>query len=284
MNTSLDCIPCLMRQAMDAIKLCPRTPEAEIMAVRELLLASTSLDFNASPPAVSGALQAQLREITGCDDPYMQAKRRFNLLAKELLPPLALAVSKDRDPFLAAVRLAIAGNVIDLGAKSGLTEEEVRVAASGALTQALYGEAEKLREAVAGAQHILYLCDNAGEIIFDRVLLEQFPRGRTTVVVRGRAVLNDATREDATAAGLPSLAEVIDNGSDAPGTVLSECSEAFRQRFEAADLIVAKGQGNFETLHDSGRPLYCLFRVKCPRVSAHCGYPVGSHLVWKGPR
>ncbi len=283
MKTSLDCLPCLLRQATDAIRLSGRSPEAEVMAVRELLLASTSLNFDQSPPQLSGTLQSQLHEITGCADPYRDAKQRFNRLARELLPPLAEAVAQSADSFAAAVRLAIAGNIIDLGAKSGLTEDEARQTASTALEQPLIGALSELREAVSRARRILYLCDNAGEIVFDRVLIGQLPRGAVTVAVRGHAVINDATREDAEAAGLSELAEVIDNGSAMPGTVLADCSPEFRRRFAEADLVIAKGQGNYESLHAERAPLFCLFRVKCAIVATHCGHPVGSHVVWQAP-
>ncbi|HQL22759.1 MAG TPA: ARMT1-like domain-containing protein, partial [Opitutaceae bacterium] len=210
-------------------------------------------------------------------------KQRFNRLARELLPPLAEAVAQSADSFAAAVRLAIAGNIIDLGAKSGLTEDEARQTAATALEQPLIGALAELREAVSRARRILYLCDNAGEIVFDRVLIGQLPRGAVTVAVRGHAVINDATREDAEAAGLAELAEVIDNGSAMPGTVLADCSPEFRRRFAEADLVIAKGQGNYESLHAERAPLFCLFRVKCAIVATHCGHPVGSHVVWQAP-
>lgn len=283
MKTTLDCIPCIVRQMMDAVRRCSLESDAEESAVRELLLACTALDFSRSPPVLTGLLHTQLREITGCDDPYFEEKRRFNRLALELLPPLARAVAGSADPFAAAVRLAIAGNVMDLGAKNGLTEEEVRQAAAAVLDQSVVGELEALRLAAGGARRILYLADNAGEIVFDRVLIDQLPRGRVTVVVRGRPVINDATREDAAVGGLAAVAEVIDNGSGAPGTVLDDSSKEFRRRFAEADLIIAKGQGNFETLHDVSAPLFCLFLVKCAIVAGHCGRPVGSHVVWRAP-
>ncbi len=284
MKTSLDCLPCLLRQATEAIRLGAKDEKVDVMVVRELLLASTTLDFDQPPPSLSGALQAQLREITGCADPYREAKQRFNRLALELLPPLAAAVARNEDPFGAAVRLAIAGNIIDLGAKSGLTEAEARNVASDALAQPLVGPLAALRRAAQHARRILYLCDNAGEIAFDRVLIEHLPRGVVTVAVRGQAVINDATREDALVAGLPEIAEVIDNGSAMPGTVLADCSPEFCRRFAEADLVIAKGQGNFESLHTAPAPLFCLFRVKCPTVAVHCGHPVGSHVVWRALR
>lgn len=281
MKTAHECIPCLLRQTTEAIRHCGAKSGAEAMALQELILAGTALDFSGSPPLLAGALQARLRALVGCDDPYRAEKRRFNRLALELLPPLARAVARSADPFAAAVRVAIAGNIMDLAAKSGLTLGEVRQAAALALDHPVAGPLALLRRTAARARHILYLCDNAGEIIFDRVLIEQLPPGRVAAAVRGRPVINDATREDARAAGLGDVAEVIDNGSDLPGTSLPACSPEFRRRFAAADLVIAKGQGNFETLHDAPAPVFFLFKVKCPIVAEHCGRPVGSHVVWR---
>lgn len=268
---------------MDAIKQSKAPVDAGEMAVREILLATTSLNFDRSPPLLSGELQAHLRQITGCDDPFLEAKESFNRLALELLPPLAKTVRDSEDPFALAVKLAIAGNVIDLGAKSGLTEAEVRCSVAAALDHPLVGDIEKFRRSCSQAKRILYLADNAGEIVFDRVLLEQLPKASLTVAVRGRPVLNDATTIDARAAGIAELADVIDNGSDSPGTILERCSSEFRRRFREADLIIAKGQGNFESLCDEPAPLFCLFRVKCAIVAEHCGQPIGTHLVWQAP-
>lgn len=280
MNTPIDCIPCFLRQVIDSMRLCRCTADDEARIIREVLFRSASFDYRCSPPVLSGVLQAQLRKSTRCVDPFFEAKKQFNRLALELLPPLARLIPQANDPFAAAVRLAIAGNVIDLGAKSGLSEQRVRELAAAALDQPVVGELSALQRAAGGARRILYLCDNAGEIVFDRVLIQQLPRGRVTVAVRGQAVLNDATREDAVAAGLSEIAELIDNGSDIPGTCLADCSTEFRRRFYEADLVLAKGQGNFETLHTEPVPLFCLFRVKCNVVANHCGYPVGSHVIW----
>jgi hypothetical protein len=109
--------------------------------------------------------------------------------------------------------------------------------------------------------------------------VERLPAGRVTVAVRGAPVLNDATRADAEAAGLPDIVEVVDNGSDAPGTLLDDCSADFQRRFREADLIIAKGQGNFETLSETDAHIYFLFKAKCPVIAAHAGLPVGTHAA-----
>jgi uncharacterized protein with ATP-grasp and redox domains len=123
------------------------------------------------------------------------------------------------------------------------------------------------------------LTDNAGEIVFDRFLIEQLPFDRVTVVVRGFPVINDATIADAETAGLTDIVEVMTNGSDAPGTILDDCSEEFRTRFAEADLIIAKGQGNYETLRECLRPIFFLLRVKCPLVANDLDCPVGSMVL-----
>lgn len=170
-------------------------------------------------------------------------------------------------PLEAAVRLAIVGNLLDLGAKTQLSEEAVLAAFEEALNEPLLGSIEALADAIRTARRILYLADNAGEIVFDRDLLAQLPVGGFTVAVRGGPILNDATLVDAEETGMTVLGEVMTNGSDAPGTLLEDCSAAFRSRFAEADLVIAKGQGNFESLSRVAKPVFHLLKVKCEVVA-----------------
>ncbi len=124
----------------------------------------------------------------------------------------------------------------------------------------------------------VYLADNAGETVFDRVLIETLAKP-TTYVVKGGPVLNDALLEDALDAGLDRVADIIDNGSDAPGTILDLCSATMRAEFDAASLIVAKGQANYETLSDCPRDIFFLLQVKCHVIAQHVGVPVGSMVI-----
>jgi hypothetical protein len=179
------------------------------------------------------------------------------------------------------VRFAIGGNTIDCGVGHSITVATVSEAFAHAQEGPLDGDVEAFRQAAMTAKSILYVADNAGEIAADRLLIEQLPAGRVTLAVRGGAILNDATLADARMAGYGDEIEIIDNGSDAPGTILSECSESFRRRFAAADLIIAKGQGNFETLSDAQARIVFLLKVKCPVISHHTGCPLGHLLVRK---
>ena len=192
------------------------------------------------------------------------------------------------DPFAAAVRMAIAGNVIDFGCRSRLADDEVHQAIEDAMDPHApgfdNGAVDDLRRAIEQASDILYLADNAGEIVFDRLLIEEMPMDRITLVVRGGPVINDATREDAETAGIISLVKVVDNGSDVPGTILECCSPAFRARFEQCDLVIAKGQGNYETLGGEGQNIFFLFKAKCPVIARDVGGEVGQMVVCQNRR
>ena len=186
------------------------------------------------------------------------------------------------DPFETAARLAIAGNIIDFGVNSTVDESEVERTIACSLTDPLDTAAlAELKEAVGQAKSILYLGDNAGEIVFDRLLVEQMPLEKITFAVRGGPILNDALMADAEAAGLTDLVEVIDNGTDAPGTILEACSQAFRRRFDKADLIIAKGQGNYETLSDCPANIFFLLRPKCAVLARHLNCELGRLILMR---
>jgi damage-control phosphatase, subfamily I len=279
MKTYLDCIPCLIRQALHASRMVSADPVLHASILRQVLHWAGDMDLQQSPPVMAQRIHRLLRTICGDDDPYRAAKDHQNRMALRLLSDLEADRTAARDPLEAAVRLAIAGNVIDLGIDGTVTEADLHESVRRVEVESLAGDLEEFREAVSKARSILYLADNAGEIVFDRLLVEQLGPARVTLAVRGFPILNDATREDARAAGLDEIVPVIDNGSDVPGTLLKECSAEFLRHFEQVDLIVAKGQGNFETLSDEPRNIFFLFKVKCPVVADHTGLPLGTHVL-----
>jgi uncharacterized protein with ATP-grasp and redox domains len=224
-------------------------------------------------------IHRRLRELVGVEDPYKDVKDHQNRMALKLLPELKASIDMAADPLMTAVRLAIAGNVIDTGVNAAVTETRVLDSVRKALTEPFAGDRREFCRAVTGARHILYLTDNAGEIAFDRMLIEQLDPEKVTVAVRGAPVINDATMDDALAVGLHRIVEVIDNGSDAPGTLLEDCSQAFRRRFAEADLILAKGQGNFESLSDHPSSILFLFQAKCHVIAASARVALGTHVL-----
>jgi uncharacterized protein with ATP-grasp and redox domains len=279
MRTSLDCIPCFIRQALDAVRMLSANPNDHERIVRDVLAWTSEMDLDEPPPVLGQRIHRRLREIAGVDDPYRAAKDRLNSMALSLLPELRAEIEAAPEPLATAVRLAIAGNVIDMGLNTRVTESDVRQAIGEALAESFFGEQAEFQRAVAQARKILYLADNAGEIVFDRLLIERLSPARVTLAVRGAAIINDATMADAQAVGLHEIVEVIDNGSDAPGTVLADCSDAFVRRFNQADLILAKGQGNYETLNEEPRNIFFLFKAKCAVIADHIGLPLGTHVL-----
>jgi uncharacterized protein with ATP-grasp and redox domains len=279
MNLELDCISCFVRNALAAARFATPDTDVHERILREALQIAAASDSTQSAPAMSQYIHRRLRELTGIADVYQDAKQRFNALALELLPELQTKVSQAEDPFASAVRLAIAGNVIDLGLNGSLKEVDIRRSLQEVLTEPFFGDMHLFRTTLSTAGRILYLADNTGEIVFDRLLIEQLPAGHVTVAVRGGPVLNDATLTDARAVGLDQIAEVIDNGSDAPGTILDDCSRAFQDCFNRADVIVAKGQGNFESLRNASRNIFFLLKIKCSVVATQTGLAIGTQAL-----
>ncbi len=279
MKTFLDCVPCLIRQALHAVRSVTDDPHIHDQIVRTALEGIAAMDFGQPPAVMAQTIHRHIREVTGNADPYAAQKKRLNDAALELFPVFSQRVEQAADPLELAVRLAIAGNIMDLAVKTTLGEDEVLASFDDCIAAPLDCAVDEFALAVQEAEEILYLTDNAGEIVFDRLLLEQLPREKVTVAVRGKPIINDATRDDAEYAGLPAIVAVVDNGSDAPGTILSDCSDAFRRRFERADMIISKGQGNYETLADSPRPIWFLLRVKCPIIARDLECSVGTTIL-----
>ncbi len=285
MRTYLECVPCFVRQALDSSRMVTDDPAVHDRVLRETLRLVAEMPFDRSPPWMGQQIHRLLREASGNLDPYRDVKDRSNAFALELYPTLKQRVGASVDRLATAVRLAIAGNVIDFGCRSHLDNNEVYQAIEDAMDPQAPefndGAVDDLRQAIEQAGDILYLADNAGEIVFDRLLIEEMPADRITLVVRGGPVINDATRDDAEVAGLSSLVTVIDNGSDVPGTILESCSPSCRTCWDQCDLIIAKGQGNYETLGGEDRNIFFLLKAKCPVIARDVGCEVGQMVVWQ---
>ena len=235
------------------------------------------------PPYLSRDVYGIIARHVGVEDPYREIKRESNRMALKLLPELRRLVSQAEDPLFEAVRVAIVGNIIDFGASQSFTLEDL--SSFGRIPIAV-NHYPDLKEELEKARVVLYIGDNAGEVVFDRVLVEQLvERGKKVYfAVRSRPIINDATLEDALEAGLDALAEIVDTGSDAPGIVLEKATERFKHLFRDAHVVISKGQGNFETLEDVPRRVYFLLRAKCPVVASKLSANIGDIVIYKGGR
>uniref|UniRef100_A0A7C4EVH8 DUF89 family protein n=1 Tax=Desulfomonile tiedjei TaxID=2358 RepID=A0A7C4EVH8_9BACT len=280
MKLYVECLPCVMRQAVEATRQCTSDPEKQWQILRDAARLVSLADVEEPSPALIGAMHETVRRLTGQDDPYRELKAACNKKALELYPWLREAVLRSDDPLETAIRLAIAGNNIDFVADPHAEQIDLVSAVEEALQAPLQKDVfRRFREAVAHAKTILYLGDNAGEIVFDRILIEELPREKVCYVVKGQPVVNDVTMEDAKVSGLCDMVEVISNGAAMPGTVLRSCSASFRKRFYETDLIIAKGQANYESLEHLNQQIFFLFKAKCHVMTLHLGCPVGAILV-----
>lgn len=279
MRTYLDCYPCFLTQALRAARAVGAAEGVQRRLLLEVMSLLAGLEEEVPPPVIGRAVHRHLRELLSSEDPYRELKASATRRALELLPALRRRIERTGRPFAAAVALSAAANTIDLAVDEGYRQQELEQRLEAAFNQALPGEAVgRLEQAVAAAERIVFLADNAGELVLDRPLLELLGREKTTVVVRGGPAINDAVRADAEAAGLEGFA-LADTGDDAPGVIPADAGAELRALLAGADLVIAKGQGNFEGLSGEKLPLFFLLKAKCPVIARHIGCAVGELLV-----
>ena len=271
-----DCIPCLVRQGLAMVRRSGSSPREEELLMRGLLAQVGRLEWDMSPPELSGAIQAWVSRETGCPDPYLEDRALQQKAARDLLPELKQWMFRQPDHLRAALKIAAVGNSIDLGAREEVNPGSLRQEVSLLLNGTVHGPVGRWLRELEQVRHLVYLADNAGEIVWDSLLIEAMGPERVTLVVRGAPVLNDATLKEAKDLSLPGLRRLMDNGSSLAGTVLQTCSEDLRRVMCEADMVLAKGQGNFESLSGWDGPVWFLFLVKCRRVATHGGVPLGQ--------
>lgn len=283
MKTYLDCIPCFFHQALQTSRMVT-TDEGKVRRVLDEVGAMLKdLPLDKPPPENGRLVYKKIAEITGNPDPFKGLKKKYTQVTLKLYPSLKRMVVRSEDRLLTAIRLAIAGNVIDFGARSSLPQshgdfdlerevEEVLGRGFGVL------DYENFRESLLTAPWVLYIGDNAGETVFDRILIEEMGKP-VTYVVRGKPIINDATYEDAVEAGIHEVAKILSSGVDAPGTILGRCSDEFRRAYDSALLVISKGQGNYETLCGEKRPIFYMLKVKCPVIAREIGVEEGDIIL-----
>lgn len=281
MRSTLDCIPCFLRQSLEAGRRISQDEELIGQALRKILSQISDFDLSLSPPEMGQKIHRVLRQAIGNNDPYLQIKKDSTQIALSIAPQVRKQIKHSDNAFETAVRFAIAGNILDFALLSVWDDEKIKASFAKAERQPIdTAMVEKLQQALQRAKSVLILADNAGETVFDRLLIEQLPEHlEITYAVKGSPVINDAVEADAIEAGIDELANVIDNGTDAPGTLLHQCSLSFIEHFSSADVIIAKGQANFETLNTAEREIYFLTQIKCPVIAKAYNYQVGDWIV-----
>lgn len=281
MRSSLECIPCFVRQALEAGRQVCDDEELLERALKRVLRETSGFDLSLSPPEMGQRIHRILREEMQCDDPYVKIKENASKVALSLVDKASSLIEQATYPLDAAVRFSVAGNILDFGLISAWDNTKISDSFQNALEKPIDSAmVSQMAESLNKASNVLFLADNVGETVFDKLLIEQLPKHlNITYAVKASPVINDAILEDAIEAGIDKVANIIDNGTDAPGTPLDQCSEQFKQYFNSADIVIAKGQANFETLNEVEREVYFLTQIKCPQIAKHYEYSVGDWLV-----
>jgi len=272
MKTYVECLPCLLRQALQVARITQCSEDQQVHILQAVSTIIAGLDVSKSPPANANPVYRKIAEITGCEDPYFQKKQTSNEQAKQIVPRLREEIQGTEHELSFAVRFAIAGNIIDYGASRTFDIEAALARSRSA--RPVIDHFQQFSDAVkqlTKESKVLYLADNCGEIIYDSLLIEYLHRLGVdiTIAVKDGPIINDALVEDAFTAGLNVYGRIISNGGRFPGTELEECSAEFVDIFKAADLVIAKGQGNFESLSEVDRDVFFLLMIKCSVAAKH---------------
>ena len=275
-----ECYFCHIRtieKLIDKFKPDEKVAQDFILSVHKLI----ESNWNLSNPHMATEIHRMAKDHLHNTNLYAEEKLKANALLLKEYPHWQTIVNESHNPFFTAAKLSVIGNIIDYGAQSvkddisGQINSFFRKDLKVDMTLELHNEINK-------AKNILYLADNCGEIVFDKLFIETMNHPNITFAVRGKPVINDATLEDARQVGLDKVCRVISNGFDAPSTLLEFCSDEFAHAYNNAELVISKGQGNFEGLMESRHPNeFFLLIAKCRPIADLLGVSKNDMVVLK---
>jgi len=279
-----DCKYCFLKQAerlLERNKVCDETA-IDIKKRFNTFLTVYGSNGLSSPEAAC-FLHKMIKKASGVDDLYLKEKEYYNNLMLGFEDSLRKEIAKSADPFKTALKYALAGNIIDFGPPREF--DATSVISSALSKEPAVDHSELLRQELQNASTVLYLGDNAGEIVMDKLFIETIAHPNLYYAVRGGNIINDITTKDAEYVGIDKFAKVISNGYTAPSTILSRCSPSFRKVFNEAGLIISKGQGNLEGLiNEKSYNIFFLLMVKCSVMADTTGVNEGDVVIMSNSR
>lgn len=276
MRIFLDCLPCMVRQILDASRMGTDDIALQQEIMDEALAVVRRYREYPNAPELARDIHRIVKSKTGRYDPYKAEKDNAIASALSLVPFLERYLGKKEDTLYWALKTAATGNIIDAAIFRDITIDE-----------GIETELEKpfavcdinaFEDKMENAKKLLIIADNAGETVFDRLLMERLNGFSISYAVRDKPNINDATVEDARASGIEGCARILSTGCDAAGIIFGECSDEFLQIYREADLVISKGQANYETLSGEDREIFFLLKVKCPLIAFHLGVDVGQYV------
>ncbi|HPQ42623.1 MAG TPA: ARMT1-like domain-containing protein [Syntrophales bacterium] len=281
MKIYLDCFPCLMRQALEASRLSGADEDTQREVVHRVMNKLFEISEGETPPQIGSMIHRTISTVTGKCDPYREIKDLHNKQMLDLEDKLAGLIDDSLSPLSDALKLAAVGNLIDMGPERRWNSME-DIFRDFTKRDATYFDYASFEKSLGQAGTLLYLGDNAGEIVLDKILIGVLLRETKldiTYAVRGGPVINDATMEDARFVGMTDMVRVIDTGIDFPGVMPTACSDEFLGYFNGADMILSKGQGNYESLSEEDKNIFFLLQTKCHVVAEKIGCALGDIVL-----
>ncbi len=281
MRIQLDCVPCFLRQALEASRWVTKDIRIQEKIIDDALNILKNYKKFASPPELARKIHSLVKIYTKNPDPYKEFKIRSIETAKKYYLHLKEFLNTKTDRLYWALKISAIGNTIDAGVYSKIDLEEcIESELKKDFTICDIKIFDKLFKT---AKSVLILGDNAGETVFDKILIEEIKKNLPDVevfyAVRGEPIINDVTLDEAYASGLDECSKIISTGCTLPGIDFKECTQEFLEIFEKADIIISKGQGNYESLSDIKKEnLFFLLKVKCPVIASHIGIGVNSYI------
>jgi uncharacterized protein with ATP-grasp and redox domains len=282
LKLNLDCIPCFLRQALQAVRFISDDEDLHQKVLREVAKELLESNWNATPPELAHKVHRIVKRLTNESDPYKKAKRENNNSVLKMYPALKKHIEESNDPLRTAVRLAIAGNIIDFGPLQNFNlEKTIKEVLSRPFSVDDY---EQLKEKILYAKTLLYFTDNAGEIVFDKLLVETILKikklEKIRFAVKGGPIINDATIEDAKYISLSDLpnVEFLEMSNGEPGKWPDRNSQTVKKWIAKHDLVISKGQGNYEGLSEHNG-LFFLLIAKCPVIASDLVVKVGDIIL-----
>jgi len=285
MKVYYECAPCFLRQAKEALDLATNDENLKIEVMEELVeIIYNEFRQDAVSNEIGTKIHRTIKDRTKNNDPYLLEKKKGNEIALKFLPKIKELI-KENDSLETYVKAAIVGNIIDFGALGVNFDIETGIIENMNEDIAL-NNVNELEKELKTAKNVLYLADNNGEIVFDKLLIEKLKEYDVdvTVALKEYPILNDACIEDAIQIGLDEVAELVSTGTDSIGILYADISKEFKEIFKNSDMVISKGLGNYEGLTAmklGDKPVFCLLNAKCNPIAKDIGVNVGDSVVLK---
>ncbi len=280
MRIFLDCLPCLLRQVHEATCMTTDDETIQVLIMDEALDTLSKYKKYSCAPELCEAMHTIVKRYTGVEDPYAEIKSSDISEALKLETIIKNFKFREENRLLNALKVSATGNVMDsaiyknLDIKKCFIEELEKPFA--------ICDKDEFDKDIVKAEKVLIIGDNAGEVVFDKFLAAYLSCNHKVIyAVRDAAIINDATVEDAIKTGITEYSEVMSTGCGMPGAVYKLCSEKFQNIFNSADIVISKGQGNYEALSDTSRDIYFLLKAKCHRIAQDLDVEINEYVFKK---